>query len=68
MIRHIQLTKILLLPPKYEIIMIAIKGIAKRLPLLFANAFKSVKRATTFAVAIVGRAKTIFFSTTEKRP
>jgi hypothetical protein len=34
-------------------------AIAKRLPLLFANAFKS-ERVTTFAVAIVGRAITIW--------
>ena len=38
-----------------------LKAIAKRLPLLFANAFKSVKeRATTIAVAIFGRAITIW--------
>ena len=33
---------------------------AKRLPLLFANALKERKRATTIAVAIVGRAITIW--------
>ena len=37
-----------------------LKAIAKRLSLLFANAFKERKRATTIAVAIVGRAITIW--------
>ena len=37
-----------------------LKAIAKGLPLLFANAFQEPKRANTIAVAIVGRAITIY--------